>query len=337
MPFIAEADGDAVIPESVSDGSDVTCPACDEVMRPRGPFTDGTARHFFHLSTTDCSGGESDIHRKRKSLAVSGLRQQFGEQADVCRPEVELDTSSTLTEPMTRRADALLSFDEENPFYGQGIIVEVQHKNNAKDVTATTHDYLALGYSVYWAESDSFADDRFLTEKMLSAFDERAETARAPYYADPPAGFPSRERSGLLRYVLEETSDVVAYSNPYPDRDHDWIYRMSGTCYRCGLSRYGSTTLDEDIYVYDPDDISQRKWEYTERGNPPSDHEHRWRGVRSGPEGEQLECDCGAKRTHVDRTVVIDHGPGATWDITVEIPDNATQPDGRGEDSREFW
>ena len=63
MPFIAEADGETVIPESVPDGSDVMCRACDGVMRPRGPFADGTARHFCHLPGTDCSGGESDIHR----------------------------------------------------------------------------------------------------------------------------------------------------------------------------------------------------------------------------------------------------------------------------------
>ena len=47
MPFIAYKDGQSVIPEHVDDGEDVRCRSCLERMRARGPFDDGTARHFY--------------------------------------------------------------------------------------------------------------------------------------------------------------------------------------------------------------------------------------------------------------------------------------------------
>lgn len=320
MPFIAERSGETVIPEAISDGEDVVCTACGDAMRPRGPFTDGTARHFYHRTGTDCSGGESDTHRKWKSLAVSALRQQFSDQMAMCAPEVEVDTEETLTASSIRRADALLRFEEENPFYGKGIIVEVQYKNEAKDVQGTTHDYLATGYSVYWADDDSFGDDRFHIDEMLSAFNNRDESAEAPYYADPPAGVESsRLKSGPLNWALENMSDYrVAYSDPYPDRDHDWIYRMVAHCYRCGLERHSSLEIGGDVYLYDPEREPDTDLEYIERGAPSTDHSHRWEGMQSGSEGEQLECRCGAKRTHQDDTVTIDHGPAATWDIDLD-------------------
>lgn len=271
MPFIAERDDELVIPEAVDDGEDLTCTECQGVMRPRGLFKDGTARHFYHLAATDCLGGESDTHRKWKSLAVSALRQQFSENLSYCAPEVALECEWTLSVAESRRADALVSFSEPNPFFGEGVIVEVQWKNEGKDVAATTHDYLALGYSVYWADETDFESDRFLIENMLAAFNNRSDDAFAPYYADPPCGLSAaRAEGGLLNYTLTHSDDrVVAYSNPFPDRDHDWINRMGWVCHRCGLERYHPSNTDQPIYIYDPEDTEPREVERTERGFVP--------------------------------------------------------------------
>ena len=151
MPFIAQASADeespTVLPEEVEDGTDVVCPACGGTMRPRGPFDDGRARHFYHVtsasgtSTVNCSGGESDPHRKMKSLAVSALRQRF-DQYVRCGPEVTVKIPNTPTLTDSRRADALVEFasDDANNYLGRGLIVEVQYANEDKDLDAVTHD-----------------------------------------------------------------------------------------------------------------------------------------------------------------------------------------------------
>lgn len=149
MPFLGTLDGDIVLPESIEDGVTVQCPDCREVMAPRGPFQDGRARHFFHLNSDagSCSGGESDQHRTLKSIAVSTLRLQFPDH-NYCRPEVTFNTTHTDTDAGHRRADAVVEFTEPNVFWGRGVIIEVQYRNHGKDLYATTHDYLSLGFSV---------------------------------------------------------------------------------------------------------------------------------------------------------------------------------------------
>ncbi|WP_317176024.1 hypothetical protein [Halomontanus rarus] len=327
MPFIAERDDELVIPEAVDDGEDLMCTECQGVMRSRGPFKDGTARHFYHLAATDCSGGESDIHRKWKSLAVSALRQRFSEELSYCAPEATLECEWTLTVADSRRADALVAFSEANPFFGEGVIIEVQWKNEGKDVAAATHDYLALGYSVYWADENDFELDRFLIDNMLTAFNNRSDDAFAPYYANPPSGLEeSSAEGGLLNYILTHDPDcVVSYSNPFPDRDHDWINRSGWICHRCGLHRYEQSHLEQPMYLYDSEDTEPRELDRIERGFRPTDHSHEWIARRSGSEGEQLDCECSAKRTHKDNSVIIDHGPNATWDITISIPSDETE------------
>lgn len=329
MSFVAEHNGELVIPEAVSDGTLLSCPECGEEMRPRGPFTDGTARHFYHLNASGCSGGESDTHRKWKSLAVSALRQHFDENSSACGPEVMIETEKTLTTTSERRADALVSFEEPNQFFGEGVIVEVQYQNEGKDVAAATHDYLARGHSVYWAGQSDFEDDRFLIENMLAGFNDRDDSAYAPYYADPPTGLTAAQcrAEWMLKYILAERSDHrISYSDPFPSCDHDWYTAMSEVCYRCRVERLYSSAIDQVVYFY-KEDAEPRDVERSECGDPPVDHSHDWRALRSGPEGEQLECDCGAKRTHTDDTVIIDHGPGPTWDITVPVVDEGQDRD----------
>ena len=53
MPFIAQSDDESttILPEVVENGTDAVCPACGGVMRPRGPFEDGRARHFYHVNS----------------------------------------------------------------------------------------------------------------------------------------------------------------------------------------------------------------------------------------------------------------------------------------------
>jgi len=147
MPFLGRRDDrdDLVVPEEVADGETVHCPACSGRMRPRGGGK---------CSGLGDSAGESDRHRKWKSLAVSGLRARF-EDFDIahCGLECDLDVSKGPSLLTDRRADAIIQFADpitrRNLFFGAGVIVEVQHRNDSKDVAAVTADYLKAGYSVY--------------------------------------------------------------------------------------------------------------------------------------------------------------------------------------------
>lgn len=185
MAFIAEReDGTRVIPEEVDDGQDVYCPDCGGRMRPRGPMSDGRARHFFYVENMghgqggdhSCSGvgGESDVHRKFKSFAVSRLKELYPEFLDSCKPEQRLRTvlgdefEELPSGKEDRQADAMMLLEQPTTTFGRGLIVEVQYRNLGKDIEETTDDYLANGFSVYWADEDDFAKDRcLLTKKQI--------------------------------------------------------------------------------------------------------------------------------------------------------------------------
>lgn len=100
-----------------------------------------------------------------KSQAVSMLRQEFGgaHPFTVCRPEVTLGANVDLPSGKEQRAaDALLEFEQNHPVLGKGVIVEVQYRNEGKDLESTEQDYATLGYSTYWAYGEDFSEDRCL-------------------------------------------------------------------------------------------------------------------------------------------------------------------------------
>lgn len=185
MPFIARKDNRKVIPEEIDDGETVTCLDCDGTLYPRGPTTDGRARHFYHPHSigdgSGCGGGggESDIHRKLKSLTASALRTEFAESAVQYGVELRLDAPTT-DETDHRNADAYIKFETPDEQLGRGLIAEVQYRNKGKDITSTTRDYVAQGWSVCWLEPDDFDSDRCLLGE--SEFRRRAAAAVWPAY-----------------------------------------------------------------------------------------------------------------------------------------------------------
>lgn len=331
MPFIARKGTTTVIPEAVSDGVSVECPSCGGEMRARGPFEDGRARHFFHISTNTgggagCGGGgESDPHRKMKSMAVSGLRHLF-DSYQRCEPEVTLDVTHTPTAPEIRRADALVEFNETNAVYGNGVIVEVQYRNKTKNIRETTHDYLALGYSVYWATEDDFTEDRFLIDELTTAFDHQDEpTAFAPSFSTPPPVFPGEPPAVQDR----EPNGPWTPIDPTPECQHEFIPReKSGEeCLRCGLrgeDRFYDKYHDKyrDTYSYSPRPEYEREFvfykeslsntaperEFIESGH--SNHLHDWHQVNEIFGGTKYSCFCGATMIVTRDKVQIKHDDG---------------------------
>lgn len=164
MPFRGWREGEIVVPAMVPNDEPVTCPSCQGVMYARGG--DDRARHFYHHSPDggrQCSStakAESSTHARCVALAVTALKRTFNPHIERYGVEISLDVSTSATPNKERRADALVEFREENPFFGEGLIIEVQHKHEDKDIEETTHDYLSAGYSVAWLSSRDFGDER---------------------------------------------------------------------------------------------------------------------------------------------------------------------------------
>ncbi len=243
MPFVAQIRGEQVLPEEVEDSTEVKCIECAEAMYPRGPFADGRARHFVHESNTACEGGggESNTHARLKSIAVSTLKQAFADQLSQCAPEVALSTQETETLPETRYADALAEFQSENRYYGKGVIIEVQYRNHSKDKFATTHDYLSLGYSVFWAEPADFSEESLPFDVVESTFSDPEDNRGIAIYDNGPSDFSTDIESSL------------EWNDPHPSCEHEWKEtkhkrRQYQSCPWCGTNKRYSESRTRFLY-----------------------------------------------------------------------------------------
>lgn len=161
-------------------------------MHVRDPA--GRACHFVHNDqdcAETCSGvspGESETHARCVALAVATLDETYGDLAVRCGPEIEVEVSMSGSRYRTRRADALVEFAEENLFFGVGLVVEVQHHHHEKDLRMATHDYLSVGYSVIWLDTDAFDKHSLDVAVIERAFeDDDGEGYRAD--GTSPSGF----------------------------------------------------------------------------------------------------------------------------------------------------
>lgn len=149
MPFVGTLDGVTVTPEEVDDGTVMECPRCDDRLLPRSShYREGNfvARHFYHPNSSGGCSGESEVHLRMKSIALSKLKETYPDH-DVVGTEVQIGD---------RRADVCLEFEEPHPRLGYGVVVEVQWRNENKSIRATTRDFLRSGWSVYWVDEDDF-------------------------------------------------------------------------------------------------------------------------------------------------------------------------------------
>lgn len=247
MPFRGLLDGEIVVPATVPDNEEVTCPGCGDTMYPRD--ADGRARHFYHVNGRgSCpaeSEGESSTHARCVALAVAALQDQFADQAARCGAEIDVDVAKSGSPKRIRRADALVEFEAENPYFGQGIVIEVQHRHDDKDVETTTHDYLSVGCSVAWLPTEAFGEE---------ALD----------YAIVDENFAHSEGSGfsVRKYSPKRFIDCEHY---HYEGEHNWgtvpsyildveeEYEIC-TSRPCSLRRQYDQEAGE--YVYDPDSLS---------------------------------------------------------------------------------
>lgn len=246
MPFIGILDGEKVVPEGVENGINVSCPECGEQMHPWGPSIDGRARHFQHKSDRDCAttGGESAMHRKLKSIAVSKLRTIFDDRASVCEPEVTLDAPKS--EAADRRADALVRFDERDDQLGKGLIIEVQYKNKGKDRRMTELDYLAQEYSVVWVTPENYSSNELMhTERTLRLAARHAAINHFNSFVETEISYKPPIRR-FLDFNLTQSEVPARIPAEYFDRKSREIWE-SQEWHKMFSSRYESTEYILDV------------------------------------------------------------------------------------------
>ena len=162
---------------------DATCPGCGGRVRVWKESADGTARHFGHVDRDgDCGYVESEDHQKWKNFAAERLAEVF---PDAHKPVVECKLKAPHTAKAYRFADVAVLFKDTDGELGDGIAVEVQHKNADKDKEATTKDYAEQEFSTVWLTESDFDE----TGCRLSQEDFRRKATkeiRGRYYVECP-------------------------------------------------------------------------------------------------------------------------------------------------------
>lgn len=171
MPYVAynpESD-DIHFADQASAESDYVCIDCPEAVEyvrshlrnsDSGDPTRVTA-HFRYSNCThgtvdevsDGSGGggggggagETQLHKRRKRAALHEALQRF--------PAADYDTEYTVG---SKRADALLEFEDPHEEYGKGLVIEYQHKNEGKDIEETQEHFARHHYTTVWLWEDQF-------------------------------------------------------------------------------------------------------------------------------------------------------------------------------------
>ncbi|AFZ73801.1 hypothetical protein [Natronobacterium gregoryi] len=86
-----------------------------------------------------------------KSIAVEKLKDKYPDST----VHVEF-----VTDEVPRRADVFVEFDHPRFPFGKGIAVEVQYRNEQKDLTETTASYLTGDTSVIWLFEENYVGTR---------------------------------------------------------------------------------------------------------------------------------------------------------------------------------
>lgn len=160
MSFTALLEGEkAVSPFEIDrQDSDLTCMDCQEPMHVvREHVRDGdvfVSRHFSHNHKSgerNCSlGGESEVHNRRKTIALSKALIKFDGECAEWGLEEQIGS---------KWADSYVRFKQPHPKYGHGLAIEYQHRNTSKNRDKSTENYLDEGFTTVWLWGEQFTSN----------------------------------------------------------------------------------------------------------------------------------------------------------------------------------
>jgi transcription elongation factor Elf1 len=234
MPWIAlDNRGRKLAPEQASKDGAYTCPECGDSMTVVRRGVDGTARHFRHPSETLTDNGtaggcvsvsESDVHLKWKSLAASRLATEF--EGRTYLTEMEHQLSAPNSTKTRRIADAAVVFNDLDPVLGRGVVAEVQHRNESKDIEAATVDFLESGFAVVWLDKHDFSNNHC----RLNGADFRQRARMTAWPEHVPAQQEWEDDHGVIHWLRSSKPTGLSESEVriphYPTRmDERWNLR----------------------------------------------------------------------------------------------------------------
>lgn len=308
MPFIAVRENDRpVLPIEVPNDQTVICPRCRERMKVREG--EEIARHFYHPPNDHGCPGESQVHMAMKSIAVQKLIEQYPD----AEPKVEHRAGET-----GRRADVLITFAEPQHPLGKGIAVEVQYRNEQKDLLATTEDYISDDYSVLWLFEEDYAGEHPEYEDV----ELRDPVPVWPYaIPNPPSGEEGPPSKGCKSSQLELSQTEIA---PFMD---------SSPAGQLSFETFSGQSTEPSSDTELPDWSLERTVNLRlSPGTGASDELYRaW--FRSQVERRQEEIrekhrDAKESDEIEERTRHLDHrfwkGPGATFEMKLLAPPRAS-------------
>lgn len=187
MPWVAKNpdSGKLITPAKATDSKTYLCTNCAEGMfvRPHRETPSTTTRHFVHYSDTGCVG-ETDVHFHAKMMAESLLHEIF---EDLHNKEVEIiDNELCFDKGKLKRqfADAGVRFRAELNPWGEGLAIEVQHKNKSKRKGESAVLYKEKNVSVLWLQPHHLLkmgdDAKNIFYKMIIGKHKRLKRNRAP-------------------------------------------------------------------------------------------------------------------------------------------------------------
>lgn len=201
MPYLAtDSDGATLAPEQADRDVSYTCPSCGDVLKLRTAHErDGAfvSAHFWHPSP-DLSGcgGESDTHKRMKSIAMSKAKNKW--------PESTVEWERAVS---NRRADVLVTFDTPHPRLGDGVAIECQYKNTDKPVGVVSEDFTQAGVSVLWLRPEHFSgrDVDFDAGRMVTVLERQL-----------PAVSEWSGYHGIVTWLRQEKPTTVEVEIPFP-------------------------------------------------------------------------------------------------------------------------
>lgn len=269
--------------------SDLRCPECRERVSHRDRSADGRVPHFFHCPDMGQGGcGVSVEHDTLvRSVAASEVKGELPE-LDVAETVAETEElPAPCSDKKHRRPDILMKFDEGDPQFGEGLIIEVQWENKQKDIPTVTADYLNGDgeYAVLWldgkgdfkTEPESNPEEWSLT---LTGSEIRRRVTEMVWPLANPASVwtvdrtrvPSVTDDRLPRELEQLTRSSTApnqIEKPYPNADLiEYGYHETTSIDTSVTARFTSDMVDE---------IAQRvkrRYDWETLFRPPSTDEH---------------------------------------------------------------